>query len=75
MMSAPMTMTVMIPSVGVCMPNSCSDSEIHALFTNILLKLYESLPGGNPEMMPFPLVAMCSEKAKPALSAGDITMM
>lgn len=68
------TTSLMIPSVAICLPNSCSQEDIQYLLTRGLKELYENLPGG-PETKPFPLITTCEEKTHVEFSAADIFMM
>lgn len=74
-----MTQTVgsrlpMLPSIAMCMPNSCSQTDIQRFFSNVLSLVYNAI-NVDPTKMPYPFVALCSEKQKSDFSTGDISIM
>ncbi|ODM97836.1 Nose resistant to fluoxetine protein 6 [Orchesella cincta] len=68
------------PSMGVCMPNSCSMLEIQQILINAFDMMYTEIkdsklyPEGLLWPWPTPLVG-CLDKAKPDLDAADISVM
>ncbi|CAL8129603.1 unnamed protein product [Orchesella dallaii] len=66
------------PSLGVCMPNSCSNLEIQQILINAFDMMYTPIKGSElyPEglMWPSPLGG-CYDKAKPDFDAADISVI
>lgn len=63
-----------LPSFSTCMPNSCSQGDIHRYFFNAFNYSYSFL-SLNPKNMVFPMVAFCTEKEQPDFTAADISVM
>lgn len=65
----------LIPSIGLCFPNSCSMAELQQIIMTILMEFYSKIPGANPEVLPLPAIISCTDRHKPDFSAGTIAVM
>lgn len=74
----------MIPSLGACFPNSCSQQDIQQLMINYIDMVYtgDALQTSNavqadynPEGLLWPYVLACYEEKKPDFDAADISVM
>lgn len=69
------TLLPLVPTVGVCFPNSCTQLDVQLLLVNAVSSFYSKIPGVDPKSLLWPATATCTDRHKPDFDAGDITMM
>ncbi len=67
---------MLLPSVGICMPNSCASHDVQQLLVNGLNLIYEkNLPSTNRTILPWHATINCFVKEKPSLDSAAIAVM